>query len=148
MWTLIKKFFTSEYTGLTMVIVVLALCISVHARVISDLKDAHEKEVTALKAQIAQKEEMNEKLKAGMDLLDEELRRANDLASRRGSDLERLRNANSSLQRKLRTSAKPNDKALARCSELLTEGAELVTEGEGLLLRHSAEHDALTIVVK
>lgn len=74
----------------------------------------------------------------------DELNRANRSLVDRSADLERLRNANTRLQARLKATApNPDREALARCSALLTEGAGLVAESERLLLDHSARHDAL-----
>lgn len=73
-----------------------------------------------------------------------ELQRLTLLASSRGTDIERLRQSNARLQARLKARPEsPDAGALARCSKLLTEGAELLGEGEQLLLRHGAEHDTL-----
>ena len=77
------------------------------------------------------------------------LARANSLARARVADIERLRNANAKLQAKLAASpTEPNAEPLARCSQLLSEGAGLVAEGEGLLLTHGITHDALVELKK
>lgn len=113
--------------------------------------EAQEKERAAQAARMKSEEEFNERLAKATNDLVIQLRDANATAADRGADLERLRSANARLQARIKSTAAPgtDSKALSRCSELLSEGAELVTEGEGLLLRHSAEHDALTgITVK
>lgn len=60
------------------------------------------------------------------------------------ASLERLRRAES--QRAKRESASAcgmEREAVAKCERLLKEGADLLAEGDGLLRRHSAIHDAL-----
>lgn len=103
-----------------------------------------DKEMAVLQRQTAERKEFNEKLSKTTEELQHALARAAELASTRGADLERLRNANTRLQARIKAySANPDAAALSRCSELLTEGAGLAAEGEGLLRKHSAEHDAL-----
>lgn len=109
-------------------------------------KDA---EFAQYKFQVAQAKakeahDYNERLALLTEQYSVELQRLTLLASRRGTDLERLRQSNTRLQARLKAhSSEPNAAALARCSKLLTEGAELLGEGEQLLLRHGAEHDTL-----
>ena len=104
----------------------------------------------ALKAQITKDKELyNERLIQTTNQLRDELNRTIDLARARGADIERLRNANKRLQGRIEASPASADReALARCSQLLSEGAGLVTEGEGLLLKHGAEHDSLIRIEK
>lgn len=104
----------------------------------------------ALKAQITKDKELyNERLIQTTNQLRDELNRTIDLARARGADVERLRNANTKLQARIKASPASADReALARCSQLLTEGAGLVTEGERLLLKHGAEHDSLIRIEK
>lgn len=107
------------------------------------------KEIAVLEAQQQERKEHDAKLIEATNLLRDELNQSNDLARARGADVERLRNANAKLQAKLASSpTEPNAEALARCSALLTEGAGLVTEGEGFLLKHGAEHDSLIRIEK
>ncbi len=106
-----------------------------------------QREVEVLQELQRVKSEHYAKLSESTSNLLHELNRANDLARSRGADIERLRNANAKLQARTNASARSADaEALARCSELLTEGAGLVAEGEGLLLKHGAEHDALILL--
>lgn len=107
------------------------------------------KEIAVLEAQQQERKEHDAKLIEATNLLRDELNRTIDLARARGADVERLRNANTKLQARIKASpAEPNAEALARCSALLTEGAGLVTEGERLLLKHGAEHDSLIRIEK
>jgi hypothetical protein len=107
------------------------------------------KEIAVLQAQEAERKEHNERLIEATNLLRNELNQSNDLARARGADVERLRNANAKLQARIKASPASADReALARCSQLLTEGAGLVTEGERLLLKHGAEHDSLIRIEK
>lgn len=102
------------------------------------------KEKALVDARLEYEKEFNEKLVQATSDLQHELNRANDIARTRGADVERLRLANAKLQARAKAIPSNVDReALARCSELLTESAGLVTEGEGLLLKHGAEHDAL-----
>lgn len=104
----------------------------------------------ALKAQITKDKELyNERLIQTTNQLRDELNRTIDLARARGADVERLRNANAKLQARIQPNTRGTDaEALARCSALLTEGAGLVAEGEGLLRKHGAEHDSLIRIEK
>lgn len=64
------------------------------------------------------------------------------------ASLERLRRAES--QRAKRESASAcgmEREAVAKCERLLKEGADLLAEGDGLLRRHSAIHDALASAI-
>lgn len=107
------------------------------------------KEIAVLEAQQQERKEHDAKLIEATNQLRNELNQSNDLARARGADVERLRNANAKLQARIKASpAEPNAEALARCSALLTEGAGLATEGEGLLLKHGAEHDSLIRIEK
>lgn len=107
------------------------------------------KEIAVLEAQQQERKEHDAKLIEATNQLRDELNRTTDLARSRGADLERLRVANAKLQARAKASATgTNAEALARCSQLLSEGAELVGEGEGLLLKHGAEHDALVGIQK
>lgn len=107
------------------------------------------KEIAVLEAQQQERKEHDAKLIEATNQLRNELNQSNDLARARGADVERLRNANAKLQARIKASpAEPNAEALARCSQLLTEGAGLVTEGERLLLKHGAEHDSLIRIEK
>lgn len=107
------------------------------------------KEFAVLQAQQAERKDYEEKLVKATNLLRDELNRTIDLARARGADVERLRNANTKLQARIKASPASADReALARCSQLLTEGAGLVTEGERLLLKHGAEHDSLIRIEK
>ena len=107
------------------------------------------KEIAVLEAQQQERKEHDAKLIEATNLLRDELNRTTDLARARGADVERLRNANTKLQARIKASPASADReALARCSALLTEGAGLVAEGEGLLLKHGAEHDSLIRIEK
>lgn len=107
------------------------------------------KEIAVLEAQQQERKEHDAKLIEATNQLRNELNQSNDLARARGADVERLRNANSRLQARIKASPASADReALARCSQLLSEGAGLVTEGEGLLLKHGAEHDSLIRIEK
>lgn len=107
------------------------------------------KEIAVLEAQQQERKEHDAKLIEATNLLRDELNRTIDLARARGADVERLRNANTKLQARIKASPASADReALARCSSLLTEGAGLATEGEGLLLKHGAEHDSLIRIEK
>lgn len=107
------------------------------------------KEIAVLEAQQQERKEHDAKLIEATNQLRNELNQSNDLARARGADVERLRNANAKLQARIKASpARADREALARCSQLLTEGAGLVTEGEGLLLKHGAEHDSLIRIEK
>lgn len=107
------------------------------------------REIEVLQAQKEERRRHNEKLIEATNLLRDELNQSNDLARARGADIERLRNANKRLQGRIEASPASADReALARCSQLLSEGAGLVTEGEGLLLKHGAEHDSLIRIEK
>lgn len=107
------------------------------------------KEIAVLEAQQQERKEHDAKLIEATNQLRNELNQSNDLARARGADVERLRNANTKLQARIKASPASADReALARCSALLTEGAGLVTEGEGLLLKHGAEHDSLIRIEK
>lgn len=106
-------------------------------------------EFTAYTAQVAKEklESANEygaQLSAVTSKYADELYRIESLASSRGVELERLRQHNARLQSRIKASPQsPDATALGRCSELLEAGAELVSEGERLLRRNAAEHDAL-----
>lgn len=107
------------------------------------------KEIAVLEAQQQERKEHDAKLIEATNQLRNELNQSNDLARARGADIERLRNANAQLQARIKASPASADReALARCSQLLTEGAGLVTEGERLLLKHGAEHDSLIRIEK
>lgn len=107
------------------------------------------KEIAVLEAQQQERKEHDAKLIEATNQLRNELNQSNDLARARGADVERLRNANAKLQARIKASpARADREALARCSQLLTEGAGLVTEGERLLLKHGAEHDSLIRIEK
>ena len=107
------------------------------------------KEIAVLEAQQQERKEHDAKLIEATNQLRNEHNQSNDLARARGADVERLRNANSRLQARIKASPASADReALARCSSLLTEGAGLVTEGERLLLKHGAEHDSLIRIEK
>ena len=107
------------------------------------------KEIAVLEAQQQERKEHDAKLIEATNLLRDELNRTTDLARARGADVERLRNANAKLQARIKASpARADREALARCSQLLSEGAGLVTEGERLLLKHGAEHDSLIRIEK
>ena len=107
------------------------------------------KEIAVLEAQQQERKEHDAKLIEATNQLRNELNRTTDLARSRGADIERLRNANSRLQARIKASPASADReALARCSSLLTEGAGLVAEGERLLLKHGAEHDSLIRIEK
>ena len=107
------------------------------------------KEIAVLEAQQQERKEHDAKLIEATNQLRNELNQSNDLARARGADVERLRNANAKLQARIKASPASADReALARCSQLLTEGAGLVTEGERLLLKHGAEHDSLIRIEK
>lgn len=107
------------------------------------------KEIAVLEAQQQERKEHDAKLIEATNLLRDELNRTTDLARARGADVERLRNANTKLQARIKASPASADReALARCSALLTEGAGLVAEGERLLLKHGAEHDSLIRIEK
>ena len=106
-------------------------------------------EFTAYTAQVAKEkfESANEygaQLSAVTSKYADELYRIESLASSRGVELERLRQSNARLQARIKASPRnPDTDALGRCSELLQTGAGLLSEGERLLRRNSAEHDAL-----
>lgn len=107
------------------------------------------KEIAVLEAQQQERKEHDAKLIEATNQLRNELNQSNDLARARGADVERLRNANSRLQARIKASPASADReALARCSQLLSEGAGLLTEGERLLLKHGAEHDSLIRIEK
>ena len=107
------------------------------------------KEIAVLEAQQQERKEHDAKLIEATNQLRNELNQSNDLARARGADVERLRNANSRLQARIKASPASADReALARCSQLLSEGAGLVTEGERLLRKHGAEHDSLIRIEK
>ena len=107
------------------------------------------KEIAVLEAQQQERKEHDAKLIEATNLLRDELNRTTDLARARGADVERLRNANAKLQARIQPNTRGTDaEALARCSALLTEGAGLVAEGEGLLRKHGAEHDSLIRIEK
>lgn len=107
------------------------------------------KEIAVLEAQQQERKEHDAKLIEATNQLRNELNRTTDLARSRGADIERLRNANAKLQARIQPNTRGTDaEALARCSALLTEGAGLVAEGEGLLLKHGAEHDSLIRIEK
>ena len=107
------------------------------------------KEIAVLEAQQQERKEHDAKLIEATNQLRNELNQSNDLARARGADVERLRNANAKLQARIKASPASADReALARCSQLLSEGAGLVAEGEGLLLKHGAEHDSLIRIEK
>lgn len=107
------------------------------------------KEIAVLEAQQQERKEHDAKLIKATNQLRNELNRTTDLARSRGADIERLRNANAKLQARIQPNTRGTDaEALARCSALLTEGAGLVAEGEGLLLTHGITHDALVELKK
>ena len=107
------------------------------------------KEIAVLEAQQQERKEHDAKLIEATNQLRNELNQSNDLARARGADIERLRNANAKLQARIQPNTRGTDaEALARCSALLTEGAGLVAEGEGLLRKHGAEHDSLIRIEK
>ena len=107
------------------------------------------KEIAVLEAQQQERKEHDAKLIEATNQLRNELNRTTDLARSRGADIERLRNANAQLQARIQPNTRGTDaEALARCSALLTEGAGLVAEGEGLLRKHGAEHDSLIRIEK
>ena len=107
------------------------------------------KEIAVLEAQQQERKEHDAKLIEATNQLRNELNQSNDLARARGAEVERLRNANAKLQARIKASPASADReALARCSQLLSEGAGLVAEGEGLLLKHGAEHDSLIRIEK
>ena len=107
------------------------------------------KEIAVLEAQQQERKEHDAKLIEATNQLRNELNQSNDLARSRGADIERLRNANAKLQARIQPNTRGTDaEALARCSALLTEGAGLVAEGEGLLRKHGAEHDSLIRIEK
>lgn len=107
------------------------------------------KEIAVLEAQQQERKEHDAKLIEATNQLRNELNRTTDLARSRGADIERLRNANAKLQARIQPNTRGTDaEALARCSALLTEGAGLVAEGEGLLRKHGAEHDSLIRIEK
>lgn len=107
------------------------------------------KEIAVLEAQQQERKEHDAKLIEATNQLRNELNQSNDLARARGADVERLRNANAKLQARIQPNTRGTDaEALARCSALLTEGAGLVAEGEGLLRKHGAEHDSLIRIEK
>lgn len=125
------------------VALVLALVWS-HYRIDELEAEIQEKEQEATNARLKAEGEYNEKLSQATNDMVEQLRSLTVLAGERGADLERLRGANARLQARLKAnSTEPNAEALARCSKLLEEGAGLVSEGERLLRRNAAEHDAL-----
>ena len=101
-------------------------------------------EIASLEAAAKTREEFNEKLASITNDLSEQLRVSTALSASRGVDVERLRSQNRALQKRLATASKGSDgDALAKCSNLLAEGAELLGKGEGLLLRNATKHDAL-----
>ena len=106
-------------------------------------------EYTAYTAQVAKEKldsanEYGAQLSAVTSKYADELYRIESLASSRGVELERLRQHNARLHARVKASPQsPDATALGRCSKLLTEGAELLGEGERLLRRNAAEHDAL-----
>lgn len=101
-------------------------------------------EKARIEALATERKSYNEKIVEVTDNLKLELERSADLARVRGAELERLRHANARLQARLKASPQsPDTAALGRCSELLASGAGLVSEGERLLRRNAAEHDAL-----
>lgn len=106
-------------------------------------------EFTAYTAQVAKEKldsanEYGAQLSAVTSKYANELYRIESLASSRGVELERLRQSNARLQARIKASPQsPDAAALGRCSELLEAGAGLVSEGERLLRRNAAEHDAL-----
>ena len=123
----------------------LALFLWLQSHEIDKLKnEKRAQEIASLEATAKTREEFNEKLTSITNDLSKQLRVASDLSSARGADIERLRSENRSLQRRLARASKGSDgDALAKCSNLLAEGAELLGKGEGLLLRNATKHDAL-----
>lgn len=106
-------------------------------------------EKARIEALATERKNYNEKMVEVTDNLKLELERSADLARVRGAELERLRHANARLQARLKAnSTEPNAEALARCSKLLEEGAGLVAEGERLLFKNGAEHDAIVTFSK
>lgn len=103
------------------------------------------KDKAMTEARLDYEKAFNERVVKETGELKRQLDLANDLARSRGADIERLRNANARLQARAKGATQGSDReALAKCSELLTEGAGLVTEGERLLFKHGAEHDTLS----
>lgn len=146
---LISKVVRSEgvsYLGLGVIAVIIVGAI---LRINALKLDQAETHVKMLQEEIRGHWEIQIKYAKIVDTLQDQLARANSLARARVADIERLRNANAKLQAKLAASpTEPNAEALARCSQLLSEGAGLVAEGEGLLLTHGITHDALVELKK
>lgn len=129
---------------------ILGACFLWELHAVNVLEDEFKaREKALLQANLDNEKAYNEKLVNVTTSLQLELDTANNLARSRGADVERLRNANARLQARAKSDPSNSDReALARCSGLLTEGAELVTEGEKLLLKHGAEHDAIIDLAK
>lgn len=146
---LISKVVRSEgvsYLGLGVIVVIIVGAI---LRINALKLDQAETHVKMLQEEVRGHREIQIKYAKIVDTLQDQLARANSLARARVADIERLRNANAKLQAKLAASpTEPNAEALARCSQLLSEGAGLAAEGEGLLLTHGITHDALVELKK
>ena len=146
---LISKVVRSEgvsYLGLGVIAVIIVGAI---LRINAVKLEQAETHVKMLQEEIRGHWEIQIKYAKIVDTLQDQLARANSLARARVADIERLRNANAKLQAKLAASpTEPNAEALARCSQLLSEGAGLAAEGEGLLLTHGITHDALVELKK
>lgn len=146
---LISKVVRAEgvsYLGLGVIVVIIVGAI---LRINALKLDQAETHVKMLQEEVRGHREIQIKYAKIVDTLQDQLARANSLARARVADIERLRNANAKLQAKLAASpTEPNAEALARCSQLLSEGAGLVAEGEGLLLTHGITHDALVELKK
>ena len=102
------------------------------------------KEQRLLTIQLEQEKTYNEKIKTVTDDLVKKLNDSNAIAIERGATLERVRNENARLQRRIKAnSASAESEALGKCSNLLEESSKLLAEGAGFLLRDATEHDAL-----
>lgn len=108
-----------------------------------ELKAEREK-LEVVQAQLEEVKGENAKLTQAVDTAIKQFNASNDIARRRGAELERLRQHNAILQARIKASPRnPDTDALGRCSELLQTGAGLLSEGERLLQQNAAEHDAL-----
>ena len=98
--------------------------------------------------QASQKDEYERRLSEATSKLVLESRRADTARSERDALLNRLRVANARADRADTDSDRSYRAEYARCRRFLEEGAELLSEGSGLVGRIAREKDALSEVVK
>ena len=118
-------------------------------RNIAELRQQYAEKVAMAESHLREREVFyNERINKAVD----ELMAAESSRDSLRGDIDRLRESNAALRRRLsgtdETACKSYREALSECTGLLQRGTELLARGTEVARKNAAEHDALTAWIK